>query len=597
MNAPEMMEKRQLPRAGARNEAEQDFDFLDHLGDWIEYLVAMHALHEGDAGSQTKYERQLKFLMRFRAGANANINHNWLLQHYYSTAAAPSEKIQNVNAHAVKKLSEQTPKLSADSLKRVATMQEKLDSLMSNSAQSIVAIAPVQACYRNQMNDQASAYAMVQKALACEDLFFLQGPPGTGKTTAIVEIVLQTLQHNPAARILITSETHVAVDNALDRLCKLIATDRLQLVMRYPEYTITAFESNDTPSTAALVRLEKIWARSRAFDAELARELEPRAARTPKSGGELSAAERIPNYMRRNLGDLHQIIGVTCNQIEHLLDDESGIFDLVIIDECSKATLPEWLMALSVGRKGIMVGDHNQLPPTFCSESTEVLNAMEERKERLVRDGVIERIFTNFPDERKGTLLTQYRMLPHIGNFISKHFYAGKLKHHRKAVSHDFTFFGWLGYSARECRVPEFDGDDKRKVLRNDREIELIAAELQKMAAILKERQQKISVAVITPFKQQREALEKRLKHIRSNVLSIEIDTVDAFQGREADVVFFSFVRTTGSPRFFSDDRRLNVALSRARDSVYLVGAIDYLERVNVPAMRSLTRIRQSPAH
>lgn len=594
MSTPEMMEKWPLPRAAASSEAEQNFDLLDHVDDWIEYLVAMHALHDGDAGSQTKYERQLKFLMRFRAGANANISHNWLLHHYYSTSAVPSKNVQSINALTVKKTSEHASKISAASLKRVTTMQVKLDGLMSNSAQRIVAVAPAQACYSNQMNDLDSSYAMVKKALACQDLFFLQGPPGTGKTTAIVEIVLQTLHHNPAARILITSETHVAVDNALDRLCKLITTDLLQQVMRYPEYTITEFESNNTPCTAALARLEKIWARSRAFDAELARELEPRATRSPKPGGELSAAERIPNYMRRNLGDLHQIIGVTCNQIEHLLDDESGIFDLVIIDECSKATLPEWLMALSVGRKGIMVGDHNQLPPTFCSESTEVLNAMEDRKERLIRDGVIERIFNNFPDERKGTLLTQYRMLPHIGNFISKHFYEGKLKHHRKAASHDFTFFGWLGYSARECRVPEFDGNDKRKVLRNDREIELIATELEKIAAGLKERKQKISVAVITPFKQQREALETRLNRVRSNVMSIEIDTVDAFQGREADVVFFSFVRTTGSPRFFSDDRRLNVALSRARDSVYLVGAIDYLERVNVPAMRSLTRMRQS---
>lgn len=473
-------------------------------------------------------------------------------------------------------------------------MHEKLDSLMSNGAQSIVAVAPVQACYRKQINDQASAYAMVKKALACEDLFFLQGPPGTGKTTAIVEIVLQTLTHNPAARILITSETHVAVDNALDRLNKLIPAALLQQVMRYPSYTITEFESYNTPATAALARQEEIWARARTFDAELAEELERRATRTPTPGGELSAADRIPNHMRRNLGDLHQIIGVTCNQIEHLLDEESGVFDLVIIDECSKATLPEWLMAMSVGRKCIMVGDHKQLPPTFCSESTEVLDAMEERKERLIRDGVIDRIFCNFPDDRKGTLLTQYRMLPHIGNFISEHFYDGKLWHHRKMATHDLTYFGWLSYSARECKVPEFDGDDKRKVLRNDREIELIAAELQRITSVLKKRQQKISVAVITPFKQQREALETRLKRIRSNVMSVEIDTVDAFQGREADVVFFSFVRTTGSPRFFSDDRRLNVALSRARDSVYLVGAIDYLQRVNVPAMRSLTRMRQS---
>jgi ATP-dependent RNA/DNA helicase IGHMBP2 len=80
-------------------------------------------------------------------------------------------------------------------------------------------------------------------------------------------------------------------------------------------------------------------------------------------------------------------------------------------------------------------------------------------------------------------------------------------------------------------------------------------------------------------------------KHTRSGTLEIEVDTVDAFQGRQADVVFFSFVRTTGSARFYADDRRLNVAISRARNSVYLVGNLEYIRTKPIPGLQALARL------
>ncbi|WP_227651675.1 C-terminal helicase domain-containing protein, partial [Klebsiella pneumoniae] len=74
---------------------------------------------------------------------------------------------------------------------------------------------------------------------------------------------------------------------------------------------------------------------------------------------------------------------------------------------------------------------HKQLPPTFCQEESEALSELDEAQEKLIRDGVIERIFENFPECMKGTLLKQYRMLPEIGMFISKHFYTNGLEHSR----------------------------------------------------------------------------------------------------------------------------------------------------------------------
>ncbi|WP_254241856.1 AAA domain-containing protein [Achromobacter pestifer] len=149
----------------------------------------------------------------------------------------------------------------------------------------------------------------------------------------------------------------------------------------------------------------------------------------------------MPRWQFRNLADNHQIIGVTCNQIDHLLDVDSEDFDLVIVDECSKATLPEWIMAMCVARKCILVGDHKQLPPTFCEEENDAL------------------------------------------------------------------------------------------------------------------------------------------------------DTVDAFQGRQADIVFFSFVRTTGPATFYGDSRRMNVAISRARDAVYLVGDLKYIKSKNIEVLKKLAKL------
>ncbi len=97
---------------------------------------------------------------------------------------------------------------------------------------------------------------------------------------------------------------------------------------------------------------------------------------------------------------------------------------------------------------------------------------------------------------------------------------------------------------------------------------------------------------VITPYRAQCKALRQALKkHEVSEALAIEVDTVDAFQGRQADIVFFSFVRNTGPATFYADDRRMNVAISRARDTVYLVGDIAYIKTKQLPVLKALVEL------
>ncbi|WP_122439464.1 DEAD/DEAH box helicase [Pseudomonas viridiflava] len=574
-------------------------DLIDHIDDWLEYLVKL-VESTTDSKTRKKYERQIKYVVRFRCGANCNVTHNTILAKYYIGAdEATDEKLHSNSAGAAP----------------AGAQSGFYDSMAIHDS------SPVQSCYLVD----TYAYSQIQKALACENLFFLQGPPGTGKTTAIVEIILQTLRSKPGARILITSETHVAVDNALDRLTGHLTESEMPLVMRYPRFNVKNLENPAAFAVQAHPRANALWAQASEAAPELTERLWQGLERGRKND---DGTEELPRWLVRNLADKHRIIGVTCNQLDHFMDKDSDMFDLAIVDECSKATMPEWLMALTVARKCVLVGDHKQLPPTFCQEESEALSELDQAQEKLIRDGVIERIFDNFPESKKGTLLKQYRMLGHIGTFISEHFYKGDLDHSRTEGNGLFEDFSWLTYNSRDYYVPPERGNG-RKTLVNQREIKIIIDHLNVMLEKIGEEKlrvaslvldapfndddvgqepskspsrsvelqpyftegTKLSVAVITPYRAQCQEIKRALKHLDfTKHLTIEVDTVDAFQGRQADVVFFSFVRTVGPATFYADDRRMNVAISRARDCVYLVGSHEYIKRKNIPALMALAK-------
>ena len=491
---------------------------------------------------RVKYQRQLRWTLGFRRGTNCSLVHNNTLADLY------------------------------------AGIELDLSRLIDDSSESY---EPIQMCYK--ADPSGHAFKQIEKAMQCNNIFLLQGPPGTGKTTAIVEVVLQTLRANPNARILITSETHVAVDNALDRLSRELGDNVLSSMMRYPKFSdSTELDNPDVKRVEALALHDQVWQESLNREPEFTELLWQRLSQLEKREG------MVPRWLARNLADNHQIIGVTCNQIEHLIDENTELFDLAIIDECSKATLPEWIMAMSVATKCLLVGDHKQLPPTFCSEESDALSELEEHQEQLIRDGVIDRIFVNVPEEMKGTLLTQFRMQPNIGEFISKEFYNGQLSHHQQQTVDPDSNFGWLTYKTPRL-FPARTGD---KVLSNEIEVEIIKCKLLDLAET-NQFDHPLDVAIITPYKAQKWALRDMVKRLKlEDKLLIEIDTVDAFQGKEASVVFFSFVRNNGSAQFYGDARRLNVALSRGKSHVYLVGHCQYLGRQKIQALKSLVQLK-----
>lgn len=507
--------------------------FLHHLQDWMDYLCRLLD-RCGDSTERIKYQRQLRWLLGFFEGTNLSLKHNLMINNLYLGTSAVD------------------------------------DSLV------ITPLEPIQDCYQQR----GHAFELIEKAHNAETLFLIQGPPGTGKTTAICELVLQTLKANPQARILIASETHVAVDNALDRICAEVDPELVQRIYRHSAYADgSQLQSPQATSTVLLEKANDIWTSAYLAAPELTEALWQRFA---------NDNDLPPNWLAKNLADDQLLVGVTCNQIEHLIDGLSKPYDLAIVDECSKATLPEWLMAVSVATKAVLVGDHQQLPPTFCRAESDALAELTKQQETLIRDGVIDRLFEHAPPSIKGTLTTQYRMQPNIGQFISEAFYQGQLHHGRSQSVRPEHNFGWLGYP-REELCPDPNIPKEQQVLRNSQEVAVIQNALMQLAKVSK---QPRSVAVITPYRAQAQALREMVDNLDFSELTIEVDTVDAFQGRQADVVFFSFVRNNGSALFYGDSRRINVALSRAKDHVYLVGDRNYLrQQSRYPVLQKLLKL------
>lgn len=568
-------------------ESEIVIDFVEHIDHWLEYLTEL--MRNADMETIPKLKRQIRYLLAFRSGANCNINHNRLLLYYYSNPAKKDGDDISLPGERLSAEEDGPPH------KRKPDIDAFIDEFKAREggvSMAIISSVPIQSSYKAS----DPAFKLIAKALATEDMFFLQGPPGTGKTTAIVEIILQTIKAKPNARILISSETHVAVDNAFDRLAEQCSSELLSSMLRYPQFAINEFESPKTHQAEALSRADALWHKAHNTSPELTMLLwEALEQGKTSDKGKMS----LPRWQARNLAEMHQVIGVTCNQIDHLVDEETEMFDLAIVDECSKATMPEWLMAMSVAKKCILVGDHKQLPPTFCSEEAEALTKLDKFKELLIRNGVIERLFNNLPKEMKGTLGKQFRMLPDIGRFISHHFYNGELQHHRTSTDHEFQDFGWFTYKSNGYRVPAQQGGEQ-KVLVNELEIRIIMTRLTEIHDRLKGRDasKKLSVALITPYRAQCKALRDALSQRNfTEMLAVEVDTVDAFQGRQADIVFFSFVRNTGPATFYADDRRMNVAISRARDAVYLVGDVDYIRSKRLPVLDALVSLPILKSH
>lgn len=433
----------------------------------------------------------------------------------------------------------------------------------------------------------ASQQAAVRFALSAQDLAIIHGPPGTGKTTTVVELIIQSIERGE--RVLAVSPSNTGVDNLLERL---VAAKQRVVRVGHParvteslrDYTLDGLveRHENMPVIKSLMReAEAIfrksdkWTRAKPVKGQR-QELRADAKLL------LADARRLERHAIDSILDRARVICGTTSFSEDLLGDRW--FDLIVVDEACQSTEPGCWVPLLRGDKIVLAGDHQQLPPTVIS--------IEAAKQGFAKS-LMERQIEIYGDTVTRLLTVQYRMHEAIMNFSSREFYKNQLIAHESVRTHllselenvkavDLTntpvrFIDTAGANWDEELEP--DGESKR----NPREAELVVTLAQRLVESGVEPGE---IAVIAPYAAQVRMLRGLMAEAarfgfthpnddRASLLrDVEIDTVDGFQGREKETVIITLVRSnpTGEIGFLADTRRMNVALTRARRSLVVIG-------------------------
>ncbi|KAB7507065.1 DNA-binding protein SMUBP-2 [Armadillidium nasatum] len=422
----------------------------------------------------------------------------------------------------------------------------------------------------NEKLDESQVNA-VKFALMQKELAVIHGPPGTGKTTTLVEIILQHVKLG--CKVLAVAPSNLAVDNLLEKLVESSvnvvrvghparATPKAQqrsldaIIHNSSEYGIIEDIHNDIKKSSSL--LGKVKEKGKRFRLKediknFRKELKDREMKLSKEI--LSRCHVILTTLTSagNSGPLK------------LLPNEH--FDLVVIDECSQGMECACYLAAVKAPKLLIAGDHQQLPPTVLS--TEAAKAG-----LLV--SLMERVIGMYHERVTRMLTTQYRMNSSIMDWASQALYEGQLQAHESVKDH--LLCQMEGVESNEdtenalalidtagCGFDEISADDLSKG--NQGEAGIVSEHVKKLIA---SGIQEKDVAVISPYNFQVDIIRDLL---RENHPGVEVRSVDGFQGREKEAIIISLVRSNkqGEIGFLSEDRRLNVAVTRARRQLTLI--------------------------
>jgi RecA/RadA recombinase len=374
-----------------------------------------------------------------------------------------------------------------------------------------------------QANPPQNRAVALLSGLQAGQAVFIQGPPGTGKTTVIVEAVKRRLAADPDERILVTSHSNLAVDNALERLA-------------------------GTPGMRAVrvARAERVHPAVERFRCD---------------------DEDDPRLMEANC-----YFATCATAATSAITDMN--FDVVILDEANKARADESLPALRLGSALALVGDHKQLPPVE-DDSLYGIVETDPFLEELVNTSLFEMAWDGgLPAEARCLLTIQHRMHPQISAYISRASYEGQLEDAPEVQAYEFVTRKPLPVALHFVDTDGMRGSRERRgpggALRNETEVRVAAH----VVRLLDERcPRELSMAVIAMYAEQVERLRQALGR-RKFKRSVKIDTVDSFEGREEDLVVISLVRSNERGRigFLRVPNRLNVAVSRAKRLVACIG-------------------------
>lgn len=412
----------------------------------------------------------------------------------------------------------------------------------------------------------------VKRALAAQDVALVHGPPGTGKTTVLVEIIRQHVARGE--RVLATAPSNIAVDNILE---KLLGTGLRVVRLGHPARTL---ESLRHGNLTAQVEADPAYEEVKELDAYRERMIHRKSrfgrGRDQLGYDERQLREREVAKLWRQARDLemdisrHIVSGANVVLATHAGLSKryvKGDFDLVVLDEASQASEPLSWVPLTIAKKAVFAGDSNQLPPTIYSK---------EAAEGGLSTTLFDRLKEILPAASQTLLRVQYRMHEDIMRFPSDEFYEGKLiadESVAKHVASELPGAAPSDLTSRPVTYVDTAGagfDETWNELLESRENKGEAELAVKLLyELLGSGIQPKDVAILTPYVAQ----AKRLKTMVQE-RAVEIGSVDGFQGREKECVILSLVRSSESGQigFLSDLRRLNVAITRARRCLIVIG-------------------------
>ena len=459
-------------------------------------------------------------------------------------------------------------RLMFEALKQVLSaknnrLAELRDIFHGTQPVSTFSFQPVRFPWLNATQEEA-----VNKVLHAKDVAIVHGPPGTGKTTTLVEAIYETLHREN--QVLVCAQSNMAVDWISEKLVdRGVSVLRIGNPSRVNDKMLSftyerRFEAHpDYPQLWSIRKaVRELYTRSRkGADRESIRQ---------KINSLKDRATELEIRINEALFSEARVIACTLvGSANRLLMGQK--FGTVFIDEAAQALEAACWIPLRKADRVILAGDHCQLPPTVkCPEA--------------LRAGLghtlMQCIVKNKP-EVVSLLKVQYRMNDEIMRFSSDWFYGGMLRSapevkYRSILDFD-TPIEWVNTEGMDCNE-EFVGENYGRI--NKPEAELSIGQLKEyITKIGRERflEERIDVGLISPYKAQVQYLRQLVKKdafFKPYRSLITINTVDGFQGQERDVILISLVRANedGQIGFLNDLRRMNVAITRARMKLIILG-------------------------
>jgi len=410
----------------------------------------------------------------------------------------------------------------------------------------------------------------VRHALAAEDIAIIHGPPGTGKTTTVTALIETAVSQKQ--RVLACAPSNLAVDNMAEQL---VAAGVSLIRLGHPARVLPALQAH---TLDARVQEQN--------DYRLAVSLRKEAYGLFGQANKFRRAKPAPGEKRGLRDEARQMLDearqLEARAVEQALDGAMVIlstltaidstilgrrqFDLCVIDEAGQSTEPAAWIPITRCHKLVLAGDHQQLPPTILSRTAERQGFGISLLERLARrDG-------NTIARR---LDVQYRMNAEIMEFSSAEFYDGDLQADGSVADHLLSgLAGAMGDELLQTAVTFIDTagagyDDVQPIdSRSRSNPEEAMVVVKKVNQLLAANVAADNIAVITPYSAQVQILREQLP------AAVEIGSVDGFQGREKEAVIISLVRSNvkGEVGFLAETRRMNVALTRARRKLIVIG-------------------------